>query len=108
MGSRRASVIVSEDEKLLFIEDPPEYLDLQFNGYKMPPEPEPLNKHVDWLLVKDIYTTETIYSMSKTSTLPHPLDKACFTGRTFKALDPSLLAILDISNTARCSIYCRA
>ncbi|RDL30849.1 Uncharacterized protein BP5553_10194 [Venustampulla echinocandica] len=28
--------------------------------------------------------------------------------QTFKALDPSVLAILDISNTARCSIYCRA
>jgi CubicO group peptidase (beta-lactamase class C family) len=27
--------------------------------------------------------------------------------QTFEALDPSFLAILDISNTARCSIYCR-
>jgi CubicO group peptidase (beta-lactamase class C family) len=27
---------------------------------------------------------------------------------TFEALDPSFLAILDISNTARCSVYCRA
>ncbi|KAF4633158.1 hypothetical protein G7Y89_g4960 [Cudoniella acicularis] len=28
--------------------------------------------------------------------------------QTFEALDPSFLAILDISNTARCSILCRA
>jgi len=28
--------------------------------------------------------------------------------QTFEALDSSLLAILDISNTTRCSIYCRA
>jgi CubicO group peptidase (beta-lactamase class C family) len=27
--------------------------------------------------------------------------------QTLEALDPSVLAILDISNTARCSIYCR-
>ena len=31
-----------------------------------------------------------------------------FFQQTLEALDPSVLAILDISNTARCCIYCRA
>jgi CubicO group peptidase (beta-lactamase class C family) len=49
----------------------------------------------------------TFADLSQYSICPNTSIMSSFQ-QTFKALDPSILEILDISNAARCSMYCRA
>lgn len=49
----------------------------------------------------------TLADLGQHSIVPNHSTMSSFQ-QTLEALDPSVLAILDISNTARCSVYCRA
>lgn len=54
MESKRGSVHMDSDGRILFIEDPPDYLDPQFDGFIDEAEPNILYSAVDWSKVKNI------------------------------------------------------
>jgi hypothetical protein len=54
MGSKRGSILVDKNGKVHLDDDPPNYLDPQFKGDKMPTEPELLNEGMDWSKVEDL------------------------------------------------------
>ncbi len=48
MGGKRSSIPIDKDGKVLFVENPPDYFDPQFEGYMVPTEPKLLDEGVDW------------------------------------------------------------
>ena len=54
MGSKRGSIPVDKDGKVLFVENPPDYFDSQFKFYMVPTEPKPLDEDVVWSDVKNL------------------------------------------------------